>query len=137
MSIKSKIAKGAVAVTVAATALAGAAGTASASTTAPTIGNGYANNGNAVWCVQESLNYFGKEPNLPVPVPTVSQDGIWGPKTEQVVKAFQQDITGLKADGYVGPITGENLLGYGDPYYTGYGIAKNNAYCYQYIPSTT
>ena len=39
-------------------------------------------------------------------------DGFFGPKTEDAVKRFQQ-MNGLKADGYAGPLTLERL--YNDP----------------------
>ncbi|MFH9349913.1 hypothetical protein [Kitasatospora sp. NPDC017646] len=49
MSLKSRIAKAATATAVAGAALLTLAGPASASPSAPTLGDGYANNGHAVW----------------------------------------------------------------------------------------
>jgi peptidoglycan hydrolase-like protein with peptidoglycan-binding domain len=109
-------------------------GTAQASTTAPTVGDGYANNSNAVWCIQESLNYFsrnaaGQNPQVPI----VAEDGKWGPATKAAVIAFQKNISGGTVDGYVGPRTGYNLMYYGDPYYAGNEF--HPGYCWQFVPT--
>lgn len=109
-------------------------GTANASTSAPYIGNGYTNNTHAVWCVQRMINhaidrgrYWG--------VAKVAEDGAWGPKTRQAVVDVQKGTGGgLKADGIVGPQTGDMLMFEGDPYYSGGGAG--NGYCHTYLPTT-
>lgn len=118
-------------------------GSASASTSATNIGYGYNMSSSAVWCVQESLNYFqqhsyGKDAYV---IPTLAQDGVFGPSTEQAIEYFQRDMNsgyngglGLTVDGVVGKQTGNALVAYGDPYYTGGGM-DTGAYCFQYIPT--
>ncbi|WP_158997549.1 peptidoglycan-binding domain-containing protein [Streptomyces aureus] len=140
MSVKSRIAQSMAAVVC--TALVGLGGTAQASTGAPTIGDGYANNTHAVWCVQESLNYFQTHWNQQYKwgptIPTVAQDGVWGAKTKQAVMYFQQAMNhagpNLDVDGYVGQQTGNSIVAFGDPYYTG-GATNSDAYCFQYLPT--
>jgi peptidoglycan hydrolase-like protein with peptidoglycan-binding domain len=125
-----------VAAVVSAFVLAMGGGTAQASTTAPTIGDGRANNGPAVWCVQHSLNWARTGPvtwNNPA-WPEISEDGVWGPATKAAVVAFQKNYGGyLAVDGYVGQQTGEMLLAAGDPYYN--GVPSAPGYCRQYVPS--
>lgn len=60
--------------------------------------------GNDVRDVQQLLNF-----TLPFQ-PLLAVDGIFGPKTNQRVVAFQKQ-NGLMADGIVGPMTGKTLVG--------------------------
>jgi peptidoglycan hydrolase-like protein with peptidoglycan-binding domain len=62
--------------------------------TPPTLKKG--SHGEAVVGLQEGLQSLGYDPG--------AVDGIFGPNTEQAVKAFQTD-RGLTADGIVGPRT--------------------------------
>ena len=59
--------------------------------------------GNDVRDIQQLLNF-----TLPLQ-PMLVVDGIFGPKTNQRVVAFQQR-SGLMADGIVGPMTGNSLV---------------------------
>ncbi|MFF2149515.1 peptidoglycan-binding protein [Kitasatospora sp. NPDC058190] len=136
MSLKSRITRAATATAVAGAALLTLAGPASASPSAPNIGDGYANNGAAVWCVQHNINHFlsiTSDPNHPA---LIAEDSIWGPQTKAAVEWVQSnayvDGQKLQVDGYVGPLTGDMIIGDGDPYYVG----SYNAYCWQYIPTT-
>ncbi|OAR23044.1 hypothetical protein A8W25_26340 [Streptomyces sp. ERV7] len=114
----------------AALAVSGLAGTAQARAGAPYIGDGYANNTNAVWCVQHIINNW--KASWGPGAPQIAQDGVWGPQTRQAVIDFQNAFTSNQADGVVGPRTGYALLT-NDPKdgYAGHG------YCYTYIPSTS
>ncbi|MFE4591761.1 peptidoglycan-binding domain-containing protein [Streptomyces laurentii] len=125
-----------IAAAVSAFAIAMSGGTAQASTTAPTIGDGYANNGNAVWCIQHSLNWARNIHQIPwEPTwPEIAEDGKWGPSTKAAVVAFQRNYDWMVTpDGYVGPETGSVLLPLGEGYYN--GTAAKPGYCYQYIPT--
>ena len=53
--------------------------------------------------IQQLLNF-----TLPLQ-PLLAVDGIFGPKTNQRVVAFQKQ-SGLMADGIVGPMTGNSLV---------------------------
>jgi peptidoglycan hydrolase-like protein with peptidoglycan-binding domain len=134
--LKSRIAKAATATAVAVAALVTLAGPATASSSAPNIGDGYADNTHAVWCVQHNLNHFlniTTQTDHPAPV---AEDGIWGPQTKAAVQWLQsRTILGgrsLLADGIVGQLTGDAIISDGDPYYVG----SYDAYCWQYIPTT-
>jgi peptidoglycan hydrolase-like protein with peptidoglycan-binding domain len=128
---KGSIRLGVAAAALSAVALAAGGGTAQASTTAPTIGDGYANNTHAVWCIQRSLNWAGKHGVYGVPV--VDEDGIWGPATKNAVLTYQVRRGILSVDGLVGKDTGTDLFWYGDPTYN--GTYEAPGYCYQYIPT--
>lgn len=95
-------------------------GTASARVGAPYIGPGYPNNPHAVWCVQKLID------DSPSPG-YASTDGVFGPKTESAIIAFQR-WAGLTADGVVGPATGDALL---NDFSDGY-----DNYCYTYLPTS-
>lgn len=111
-----------------------ASGSASASTTAPYIGNGYANNTHAVWCVQRMINYAIDRGRY-WGVAKVAEDGVWGTKTRQAVVDVQKGTGGaLTPDGIVGPKTGDMLMFEGDPYYS--GGSAGNGYCHTYVPTT-
>ncbi|MFE2918343.1 peptidoglycan-binding protein [Kitasatospora indigofera] len=138
MTIRNTLTKGAWATALAAATLAGATTSASANS-APYIGDGYPNNTHAVWCVQNSVNYaishyaFGQ-------YPAIAEDGVWGPRTKAAVQEFQYlfsaNTTGVMVqDGIVGRMTGEHLLQYGDPYYTGGPVQPSDAYCTRYLPN--
>ncbi|MFH9349912.1 peptidoglycan-binding protein [Kitasatospora sp. NPDC017646] len=66
----------------------------------------------------------------------MAEDGIWGPQTKAAVEWLQTDAYDggqkLQVDGIVGPLTGDMIVGEGDPYYVG----SYDAYCWQYIPTT-
>ena len=117
----------AVAAAAAGLALTASMGTAHASTGAPYVGYGYANNGHAVWCVQHLANDLA----LIFDHPAISEDGVWGQQTYNQVRWVQAEFSflGLKQDGIVGQQTGRVLLEYGDQYYGG------NGYCMAYVPS--
>jgi len=57
--------------------------------------------GSAVRDLQEDLNRLGADPAL-------TEDGIYGPKTEQTVKDYQYRV-GVSIDGVVGPVTKSEL----------------------------
>ncbi|MBT2470251.1 hypothetical protein J7E97_20825 [Streptomyces sp. ISL-66] len=110
------------------------AGSASASTTAPYIGNGYTNNTHAVWCVQHMINYAIDRGRY-WGVAKVAEDGVWGPKTRQAVVGVQNGTGGsLNPDGIVGPKTGDMLMFEGDPYYS--GRSAGDGYCHTYLPTS-
>jgi hypothetical protein len=136
VSLKSRIARAATATAVAGASLFTLAGPASASPSAPSLGDGYDNNTHAVWCVQHNMNAYLKvstDAGHPAPV---GEDGIWGPQTKAAVQWFQarsiMDGQKLQVDGIVGPLTGDAIVLAGDPYYVG----SYDAYCWQYIPTT-
>ena len=150
MSSARTFVKAAAAVAAAGIMLVAGSSSAQANPSAPYIGDGYTNNTHAVWCVKESLNDFqhGWGPlGVPIPIPVVAQDGIWGPATRQALIDFQYDVyamglveTPLATDGVVGPHTGDALNKWGDHYYMG-GTGKADGsgepgYCWQYIPTT-
>ncbi|MBD0692400.1 peptidoglycan-binding domain-containing protein [Streptomyces sp. CBMA123] len=135
MSLMSRITRTATATAVAGAALLALAGTASANQSAPYIGDGYANNSQAVWCVQHNLNHFigiTTRTNRPAPL---DEDGIWGPKTKAAVQWLQTDsmVGGqwLQADGIVGPLTGSLIVGDGYPD----SVGTSSSPCWQYIPT--
>jgi peptidoglycan hydrolase-like protein with peptidoglycan-binding domain len=135
-----KLAKGATAAVMAGAALLGLTGTASADQKSPFLGNGYANNTHAVWCVQNSINYFSSTAakdgaTLPYPIATIAEDGAWGPQTERAVELFQKNIYTLQVDGVVGRKTGDALIYEGNPYYTGYNGEWADGYCYGFLPT--
>ncbi|MFI9157571.1 peptidoglycan-binding domain-containing protein [Kitasatospora aureofaciens] len=110
---------------VAGTALLGLAGSASASDTAGYIGDGYANNSQAVWCVQHLINDVARNNNRA----TIDEDSIWGPQTKDQVLWFQGFVH-VQPDGIVGPFTGDNILYRGDQKYGG-----KSGSCFAYVPS--
>ncbi|MFF4189023.1 peptidoglycan-binding domain-containing protein [Streptomyces sp. NPDC001691] len=107
------------------TALLGLAGSASASDTAGYIGDGYANNSRAVWCVQHLINDVARNNNRA----TIDEDSIWGPRTKDQVLWFQAFVH-VQPDGIVGPFTGDNILYRGDQTYGG-----KSGSCFAYVPS--
>ncbi|MCC0095396.1 peptidoglycan-binding protein [Streptomyces flavotricini] len=113
-------------------------GTAQARQGAPYIGYGKTNNTHAVWCVQHQLNYaFAHNwTGRPGSHGQISEDGRFGPQTEEAIRFFQSVMFVPKdVDGIVGPDTGYALLWYGDPYY-GYDDKVTHAgYCNEYLPS--
>ncbi|MEV8588327.1 peptidoglycan-binding domain-containing protein [Streptomyces sp. NPDC051180] len=109
-------------------------GSASASTGASYIGNGYPNGTTAVRCVQHLINYAIDRGRY-WGVAKVAEDGIWGPKTRQAVIDVQRGTGGsLSVDGIVGPRTGDMLMFEGDPEWSGGGAGKGP--CYSYVPTT-
>ncbi|MFB7905703.1 peptidoglycan-binding protein [Kitasatospora sp. NPDC056076] len=133
---KRNFGRAAAALALAGSALLGLSGTAGAAPGAPFIGDGYANNTHAVWCVQHNLNYFlNRTTQADRPAP-LAEDGLWGPQTKSAVQWLQAHtfISGrsLLQDGYVGQLTGNAIISDGDPYYVG----SYDAYCWQYIPTT-
>jgi peptidoglycan hydrolase-like protein with peptidoglycan-binding domain len=138
MRSKTMLAKTVGALVLTAAALAATTTGASANTNAGYIGDGYANNTHAVWCVQDSINWAFSHTN--VKYPAVAEDGQWGPKTKAAVLAFQyyfsdENVGAMAQDGVVGPATGQYLIEYGNPYYDGGNSRPNTAYCYGYLPS--
>ncbi|MEV7596360.1 peptidoglycan-binding domain-containing protein [Kitasatospora sp. NPDC089797] len=117
--------RAAAALAVAGSALLGLAGTANASQNAPYIGDGYANNSQAVWCVQHLINEVAQQHGRA----TIDEDGIWGPRTKDQVVWFQT-LEHVQPDGIVGPFTGDNVLYHGDPHYGG-----TSGTCFPYVPS--
>ncbi|MFD7989034.1 peptidoglycan-binding protein [Kitasatospora indigofera] len=72
--------------------------------------------------------------------PAIAEDGVWGPRTKAAVQEFQYlfsaNTTGVMVqDGIVGRMTGEHLLQYGDPYYTGGPVQPSDAYRTRYLPN--
>lgn len=65
--------------------------------------------GPAVRAVQEQINFRNGENGH-----TLNVDGIFGPRTEKAVRAFQKamagEIPGFKTDGIVGPQTWQALV---------------------------
>ncbi|MFI0898900.1 hypothetical protein [Streptomyces sp. NPDC020983] len=106
-------------------------GTAQASTTAGYIGDGYANNANAVWCVQHLYNAWAKVQRDVYGYVTrdIGENGVWNAETENAVTLFPYGYSYLTPDGIVGPSTGTLLLKQ-DTYYGGHN------YCFPYIPSS-
>ncbi|MEV0538085.1 peptidoglycan-binding domain-containing protein [Kitasatospora sp. NPDC050463] len=134
MSITRKLSTAAAALGLAAAAVIGTSTAADASTSAPYIGRGYSEYGSGVWCVQHMLNH-----NISA-YGGVSEDSVWGPKTEAAVKDFQRSLAvnepGLKVDGIVGPRTGWWLLYFNND---GYGYSHTgggDGYCVSYVPSS-
>ncbi|WP_405771794.1 peptidoglycan-binding protein [Streptomyces sp. NBC_01538] len=110
------------------------AGSASASTTASYIGNGYPNSTNAVKCVQRLINYAIDRGRY-WGVAKVVEDGAWGPKTRQAVIDVQRGTGGaLTPDGIVGPKTGDMLMFEGDPDWS--GGAEGDGPCHAYVPTS-
>ncbi|GHI06274.1 hypothetical protein AQI88_36365 [Streptomyces cellostaticus] len=139
MSLKSKLAQGAIALAVTGTALLGTSTAAEAKPGASYIGYNHVTSGTPVWCVQRSLNYIIDGHNWPSmygnpPYGKLDEDGAWGTKTYQTVKWFQAWAVGGTPDGVVGPQTGQQILDRGDPYYNG-SSWNGWGYCYDYVPS--
>jgi peptidoglycan hydrolase-like protein with peptidoglycan-binding domain len=97
--------------------------TASASPTAPLLGEGSA--GTGVKCVQGAVNVGlisrGEKP--------LAVDGIYGPATKSAVRAFQGWL-GLSVDGVVGPITGDKIVFVNNEYDTPAGVV-----CFNFVPT--
>ncbi|GAA3234595.1 peptidoglycan-binding domain-containing protein [Streptomyces lavendulae] len=129
MSIKTKLAKGAVALAVVGASLLGSAATASANPNAAWLGYGYTTSGKGVWCVQQDLNKVIDKgvwrgwASTPPPYGNIAEDGAWGRQTAATVKWFQSWL-GSGADGIVGPETGSLLL----------SNSEGNSYCWGLIP---
>ncbi|WP_406061826.1 peptidoglycan-binding protein [Streptomyces sp. NBC_01077] len=90
------------------------------------VGYGQTNNWNAVMCVQQNINnaiaYYG------IPHPYISEDGSFGPETDEAVRYMQNGWFGPSgADGIVGPRTGDAILKYGQTYLE---------HCYRYVPTS-
>jgi len=142
MSIKNRIAKSAVALTVAGVSVLGMSGTASASSNAPWLGYGYTTSGSGVWCVQHNLNYLIKEEQgdwdswgiSSPPYGVIAEDGVWGNQTYQTVKWLQSWLAPDQIDGIVGPNTGSVLISNGDPYYVGSYGNSSHGYCWDHLP---
>ncbi|MFI9362998.1 peptidoglycan-binding protein [Kitasatospora sp. NPDC053057] len=136
MSFKSHVARAVTATAVAGAAIFALAEPASAGPSAPTLGDGYADNTHAVWCVQHNINHFLSITTISDHPVLLAEDGIWGPETKAAVEWLQSsayvDGQKLQVDGIVGPLTGDMIVGDGDPYYVG----SYDAYCWQYIPTT-
>ncbi|MEV7596362.1 peptidoglycan-binding domain-containing protein [Kitasatospora sp. NPDC089797] len=135
MSLTSRIARAATATAVAGAALLALSGTASASQSAPYIGDGYANNSQAVWCVQHNINHFIDITTKTDRPARLDEDGLWGPKTKAAVQWIQEDayVGGqkLQTDGIVGPLTGDMIVGEGYPD----SVGTYNSPCWAYIPT--
>ncbi|MFB7605595.1 peptidoglycan-binding protein [Streptomyces gardneri] len=110
---------------VAALVVGGTGGPAAAVEGAGYVGDGYANSGAGVWCAQKLVNDLARKFGQA----EIAQDSQWGPQTKAQIVWLQQRL-GLKADGIVGPETGNWLLYLGDQYYGG-----KNGYCYWNLPS--
>jgi peptidoglycan hydrolase-like protein with peptidoglycan-binding domain len=95
-----------------------AAGTASASPTAPYIREGSV--GDGVTCVQDALIWDS------IYAPSTGDDGIDGPETNAAIRSFQ-NANGLVVDGIVGPATGTKLLAIDD--------AHGETLCYNVVPT--
>ncbi|MBD0692398.1 peptidoglycan-binding domain-containing protein [Streptomyces sp. CBMA123] len=117
--------RAAAALTLAGAALLGLSGTANASQSASYIGDGYANNSTAVWCVQHLINEVARQNNRAA----IDEDSTWGPQTKDQVVWFQT-LEHVQPDGIVGPFTGDNILYHGDRQYGG----KSGA-CFPFVPS--
>ncbi|WP_042390176.1 peptidoglycan-binding domain-containing protein [Streptacidiphilus melanogenes] len=124
--------KAGVAAAAAVMAVMGLAGTANAQPGVGYIGYHQANNPHAVWCVQHMYNYFVTV-NDPGAHPTIAEDGVFGPATDDAIRFVQKQWYPSEVDGIVGPATGDMLLVEGDPYYGTFAGGKG--YCYSYIPS--
>jgi hypothetical protein len=133
MKLMNTLVKTAAALSLATAAMCGATGTASAAPNSPLIGYGHVTSGPAVWCVQDSINYFIND-LYPGEYPLLDEDSAWGPKTDAAVRWFQSTMHLTQVDGIVGKDTGVSLLLRGNPSVTG-GIARpTNAPCYPFLP---
>ncbi|MFF0429892.1 peptidoglycan-binding domain-containing protein [Streptomyces sp. NPDC004520] len=90
------------------------------------VGDGYSNSGAGVWCAQHLANDIARKAGDRA---LISEDSQWGPQTKAQIVWLQSRL-GLKADGIVGPETGNWLLYLGDQYYGG-----KSGYCYWNLPS--
>ncbi|MFF7339739.1 peptidoglycan-binding protein [Streptomyces sp. NPDC008163] len=139
MNIRTTLTRATLTAGLAAAAALGMVATATASTSAANIGYGRSTAGDQVWCVQHSLNYFvthswvNRYPRPPYEPSQFSEDSQWGPKTEAMVKWFQDLWETTNVDGIVGPMTGDVLVSVGDQYYN----AHQQGYCYWRIPTTS
>ncbi|TCO62895.1 peptidoglycan-binding domain-containing protein [Actinocrispum wychmicini] len=105
----------------------GTSGPAEANTHVGVLGDCYGciNHGHGVWCVQHMLNVLGYHAG--------AEDSLFGPKTSDAVRLFQQDNVNGRPDGFVGPVTGTILLD------TWQDTGHNNGwggYCGKYLPTT-
>jgi hypothetical protein len=123
--LKKIAAKAGLALGVAALVVGATGGPAGAVQGAGYVGDGYANSGAGVWCAQHLVNDIARK----VGHPEIPEDSTWGPRTKAQI-AWLQDRLGLKADGIVGPDTGNWLLYSGSQYYGG-----KNGYCFWNLPS--
>ncbi|MFD9688929.1 peptidoglycan-binding protein [Kitasatospora sp. NPDC059088] len=126
-----------IATTLATAALAGAALTAGTGTADATPGASYitqGQNGFQVYCVQVGINWATWSSAHVWPV-----DGSFGPDTLAQLQQFQHD-SGLKADGIVGPDTGDKLwqalqidISKNNNPQSGYGLPVSS--CYDVLPT--
>jgi murein L,D-transpeptidase YcbB/YkuD len=72
------------------------------------VGWGETNDHDAVWCVQEAIDY--SRANAGLNTPKLALDGIFGQHTNDGIVAFQKWM-GIPADGVVGPQTGFYIVG--------------------------
>ncbi|MFH9355398.1 peptidoglycan-binding protein [Kitasatospora sp. NPDC017646] len=88
-----------------------------------------------MWCVQHNLDHFLSITTISDHPALSVEDGIWGPQTKAAVEWLQSssyvDSQRLQVDCVVGPLTGDVIVGNGDPYYVG----SYDAYCRQCIPT--
>ncbi|GAB7184970.1 hypothetical protein ATKI12_4801 [Kitasatospora sp. Ki12] len=137
MTIMTKLGKGALALAMAGASVLGVTGAANASPGASYIGPGHTTSGVGVWCVQHSINYYldhnGSAYRGSAPYWSLDEDSQWGPKTEAEVRWFQAHWN-YDQDGVVGPITGHQILVYGDPSYSGTPWDGPGS-CYWQVPS--
>ena len=66
-------------------------------------------NGYTGIAVAKLQNYLNNLRSLYNSIPTLSEDGIFGARTEDAVRIFQQN-TGLNADGIVGTLTWDKII---------------------------
>jgi peptidoglycan hydrolase-like protein with peptidoglycan-binding domain len=104
--------------------LMGSVGSASARPDVPNVSRG--DRGVAVWCVQHGYNDWARRTTHS---PVISEDKIFGDKTEKAVELFQRR-SGLVDDGIVGKNTGNSLLD------NLQGDGGWRASCYEHLPST-
>ncbi|MFD9092170.1 hypothetical protein [Streptomyces collinus] len=138
MSIKHKIAKGAVALALTGASVLGVAGSADASSGAAWLGYGHTTSGSGVWCVQHNLNYMidshaWADDYPDPPYGKIAEDSVWGRRTDATVRWLQGWLTFETPDGVVGPNTGSVLISNGDPKYVG-TWNTGHGYCWDRLP---
>ncbi|MGW3205723.1 peptidoglycan-binding domain-containing protein [Streptomyces sp. NPDC001135] len=83
----------------------------------------YGATGQGVRCVQLAI----QEAGMGTVSDLVTVDGVWGPRTQDGVIEFQEHH-GIRADGVVGPVTGQYM----------YELLRDDLYhqkCYNYLPT--